>query len=67
MADSAFGAQLRAALEKCEGAAEGQWWQAQVPSGISREEWRVIVHKIGRPLTWRIWEIAIDEASRLSR
>ncbi len=69
MVETAFARRLRTKLEDRETDAQGQWWEAgsvlQTDLDVDGERWREIVRRIGRPLTWRIWELAIEEASAL--
>ena len=65
MADNRLQHVLRTRLESREAAAERHFWEAgevlRQELGVDPELWRRIVQRVGRPLTWRIWEIAIEE------
>ena len=63
--DSAFATLLRARLERREEAAATDWRGALLELNLPDEQVGEVLQRIGRSLTWSIWEIAIEEAAFL--
>ncbi|MCA9831531.1 MAG: hypothetical protein KC495_13750 [Dehalococcoidia bacterium] len=67
MPTSNSGRALERALSHKEAAAEREFWEAFHHQNVMTEEqFRTFLQAVGRPLTWRIWNIAIDEVDRLA-
>ena len=62
---------LERQLESRVGEALGQWNQARGAApplrNMSEQDWNEVLGRAAEPLTWRLWYIAIEEASRLAR
>lgn len=43
------------------------WRAAQPKSGLTPRQWDQMYARIGRQLTWRIWQLALFEASNALR
>lgn len=54
-------------LLKREGSAISQWHELRthMPWRVSDESWDEFLSTAARPMTWRLWEIAIEEAGKL--
>lgn len=68
MARTALTRTLERRLQAHEGAAEAVFWEAfrNQSAGISEAQFRRFLQDVGRPLTWRLWNVALDELDRLT-
>lgn len=50
-----------------QGDALAQWQEARahLPFAVSDEDWNQLLSNVARPLTWRLWKIAIEESDRV--
>lgn len=68
MARTNLGRALENALSDREADAERQFWIAfEHQDVMTRDQFNRFLQACGRALTWRLWEIALDESDRLSR
>ena len=67
MTRSTFRAVLETRLAERMADAERAYWDVFPATGLTDQEWREMLQRIGKPLTWALWSIAVEEAARLAR
>jgi hypothetical protein len=58
---------LTETLRKREADAERVWSRIQGRSGLTEAKFAALYARVGSELTWRLWEIALSEASEVLR